>query len=98
MGKNTGASGGNGMQSFSIGYLAECEINNELKGGHVVPCSHCGEEYHLEPCHLFDESIELVLFLRSNGCPHCNYKKPFNENYLEWFQAHKNKLETFTFT
>jgi len=94
---NTGASGGNGMQTFSVPYLQACEIHHEYKGGHVVPCSNCGEEYTLEPQHTFRESVELVLVLKSNGCPYCNNKKPLSAEHLQWFQENKNKVMTLEF-
>lgn len=90
--KGTGASGGNGMQSYSIDYLMECDVYYEYKGGHVATCLHCGEDYQLEPKHNQIECLKLIKVMRDQGCPFCNHKGPLTTTYLAWYQEHKKKF------
>jgi hypothetical protein len=94
---SNGSAGGNGMQTYSIDYLQDCEVYHEYKGGHVVPCSHCGEDYILDPGHTFHESVKLSIVLEADGCPYCNQKEPLTEKHLEWFMENKNKVLQFEF-
>lgn len=93
---NSGASGGNGMQSFTVDYLIECDLYHEYKGGHVVSCC-CGEEYYLSPSHNFVQALQLTLALKDQGCPFCNHKKPLTQSYLEWFHENNKKVILYNF-
>lgn len=95
--KNSGASGGNGMQSFTVDYLNDCDLHHEYKGGHVSHCGHCGETYYLDPSHNYKESLKLTLVLGEDGCPFCNNKGGLTKQYLEWFRVNVNKVLQYSF-
>jgi hypothetical protein len=95
--KNTGSSGGNGMQEFTIDYLMYCDLYLEYKKGHVSSCPHCGEEYHLNPDHNYIESLKLSIVMKEDGCPFCNHKGGLTREYLEWFVVNKGKVLQFDF-
>ena len=95
--KNSGASGGNGMQSFTVDYLNDCDLYHEYKGGRVSSCAHCGEDYHLAPSHTFHESIKLDLVLKQDGCPFCNNRQGLTKEHLEWFMLNKGLVLQFDF-
>lgn len=93
---NRGASGGNGMQSFKVDYLFECELYHEYKDGHTVSCQ-CGEDYYLDPKHKFVEALNLNLVLKEQGCPFCNHKAALTQEYLDWFKINSKKVIQYNF-
>jgi hypothetical protein len=95
--KNSGASGGNGMQSFSIDYLQDCEVYHEYKKGHVIYCPCCGEEYHLAPETSVIESLDLMKVLKEEKCPFCTPKEGMTKEYLENFMKIKGKFLHYQF-
>jgi hypothetical protein len=90
--KGSGASGGNGMQTFNTDYLNECEIYHEYKGGHVATCYHCGEDYYLDPKHNQVECLKLMNTMLEQGCPFCNHKGTLTKEYLEWYLQNRKKF------
>lgn len=80
--KNSGASGGNGMQSFSVDYLNDCEVYHEYKKGHVIYCPCCGEEFRLGPEASVIESLEVMKTLELSSCPFCPPKEGLTKEYL----------------
>jgi len=90
--KNSGASGGNGMQSFSVDYLIDCDTYHDYKKGHTAHCSHCGEDYHLEPTHTYLESLKLTMTMKKDGCPFCNQREKLTNEHLEWFKENNGKF------
>ena len=94
---NTGASGGNGMQEFTIEYLMDVELYHEYKGGHTSSCAYCGEVYHLAPGHNMLEALQLDEVLRADGCPFCNRRDGLTSDFLNWFMENKGKVLQFQF-
>jgi len=95
--KNTGASGGNGMQTFSIDYLQDCDVFHEYKKGHVIYCPCCGEEFRCSPDTTILESLDLMQVWKEEKCPHCTPKQGMTKEYLENYSIISRKFINYEF-
>jgi hypothetical protein len=91
--RNTGASGGHGMQTVDAILEAkrqECELVDAHKG-HVTGCGTCGENFHLPfPDYTGEEVLALSKWLANGGCPYCGGVVSLGKKFVPSDEVLKN--------